>query len=130
MKEFEYMIRGKGDPYGRQNVFFTCHPSDFHLYFEQISQIILKKYDCTIWYCQEKPDDEKEYTIRISEMQLLVIPVTEKFLTGKNRARDFDLPFALEHHIPVLPLPVPFPETGCRSEPIQMQLYWDSANPY
>ncbi len=104
MKEFEYKIRGKGDPYGRQNVFFTCHPSDFRLYFEQISQIILKKYDCTIWYCQEKPDDEKEYAIRISEMQLLVIPVTEKFLTGKNRARDFDLPFALEHHIPVLPL--------------------------
>ena len=37
-------------------------------------------------------------------MQLFVIPVTSSFLCEPNRARDTDLPYALEHHIPILPL--------------------------
>lgn len=37
-------------------------------------------------------------------MQLFVIPVTSSFLCEPNRARDTDLPYALGHHIPILPL--------------------------
>lgn len=102
MTEFEYLARGKGSPYGRQRVYFTCHPNDFDSCFDEISQIVLKKYDCTIWYYRDSSDDEKEYALRISEMQLFIIPITQNFLLGQCRARNFDLPFALEHNIPVL----------------------------
>lgn len=42
MKEFEYLTRDKISPYGRQRVYFTCHPEDFDIYFEEISKIVLK----------------------------------------------------------------------------------------
>lgn len=104
MKEFEYKTRGKGSPYGKQHVYFTCHPDDFDLYFDEISQIVLKKYDCTIWYNQDDVDDKQEYALKLNEIRLLIIPITKNFLTKQCRARCVDLPFALEHHIPVLPL--------------------------
>ena len=37
-------------------------------------------------------------------MQLFVVPVTMRLLTQPSRAMDTDIPFALEHHIPILPL--------------------------
>ncbi|MBQ2218289.1 MAG: tetratricopeptide repeat protein [Firmicutes bacterium] len=37
-------------------------------------------------------------------MQLFVMPVTTKLLTAPNRAMDVEFPFALQQHIPVLPL--------------------------
>lgn len=104
MSEFEYLTRGKVSPNGHQRVYFTCHPDDFDLYFDEITQIVLKKYDCAIWYYLNNLDNEKEYTLRISEMQLFIIPITKEFLTEPCRARSIDLPFALEHNIPVLPL--------------------------
>lgn len=102
MREFEYLVRGKDSPYGRQRVYFTCHPNDFDSCFDEISQIILKKYDCTIWYSLDEPDNEKEYALRLDEMQLFIIPITKNFLSEQCRACNFDLPFALEHNIPVL----------------------------
>ncbi|MBR5534849.1 MAG: tetratricopeptide repeat protein [Ruminiclostridium sp.] len=40
----------------------------------------------------------------LSQMQLMVIPITTRFLSERNRARDLELPYALAQHIPVLPL--------------------------
>lgn len=37
-------------------------------------------------------------------MQLLVIPVTSNFIYKKLYARNVEMAYALEHHIPVLPL--------------------------
>ncbi|MBE6851139.1 MAG: toll/interleukin-1 receptor domain-containing protein [Ruminococcus sp.] len=104
MKDFGYQLRGETSPHGRQRVYFTSHPDDFDLYFEEISQIVLKKFDCAIWYFRDDPDDEDEYSLRISEMQLFIIPITKNFLMTPNRARDIDLPYALKHNIPILPL--------------------------
>lgn len=102
--EFEYLTRGRVSPNGRQYVYFTCHPDDFDSHFSEIVQIVLKKYDCAVWYNLNQLDDEKEYTHRLGEMQLFIIPITKNFLTEPCRARNIDLPFALNHFIPVLPL--------------------------
>ncbi|MBR0404046.1 MAG: tetratricopeptide repeat protein [Eggerthellaceae bacterium] len=40
----------------------------------------------------------------LNDMQLLVFAVTSRFLEEPNRARDVELPYALERHIPVLPI--------------------------
>lgn len=104
MKDFSYRVRGELSPYGRQRVYFACHPDDFELAFAEISQTVWRKFDCAIWYFPEEAEDLYEYTLRLREMQLLIIPITDSFLLRPNRARELDLPYALQFGIPVLPL--------------------------
>ena len=101
MERLNYKTRGMSSPQGKQRVYFTCHPADFESYFEKISEEILKLQNCAIWY--DKELDEAE-TVDLSQMQLFVIPVTSRFLYEKNRALDSDFRYALEHHIPILPI--------------------------
>lgn len=88
-----------------QGIYFTCHPGDFNIYFESITDEILGIKDCTIYYYE--PDDEpecnEEYYMNLRQMRLFVIPVTRKFLEEESRAmRDFE--YAVNHGIAVLPL--------------------------
>ena len=103
MDSFEFKTNGNLSPHGRQKVFFAGHPDDFKLYFNEISQLFLKKFDCAIWYSHDETADE-EFLLKLNEMQLIVIPITKKFLSDPSRTRDFDVPYALEQHIPILPL--------------------------
>ena len=48
--------------------------------------------------------DEKELSAALGDMQLFVIPVTSQFLHTDNRARRVDFQFAIDRHIPILPL--------------------------
>lgn len=93
-------------PQGKPNVYFACHPADLGKYFEEYAGIILKIQDCAIWYESEPGADcdQEDLKLRLSQMQLIVIPVTTRLLTTKNRAMDTELPFAMEKHVPVLPL--------------------------
>ena len=50
------------------------------------------------------PDEVEDYELRLGEMQLFVVPITTRLLTKPSRAMDVDVPFAIEHHIPVLTL--------------------------
>ena len=91
-------------------IFFACHPHDFKVYFEDISDKILEKAsdnNISAVFSYVNPDlkvsfdDIKEY---LNNMQLLVIPVTWDLLLKPNMIIDSLLPFALEKHIPILPL--------------------------
>ncbi len=91
---------------GIQKIYFGCHPDDFDLYFDPVCADIFKYVDCTFLYKEDpaakwEPGEMEE---DLKSMQLFVIPVTWKFLEQENEARCTELPFALEHHIPVLPL--------------------------
>lgn len=46
----------------------------------------------------------EDQTNQLGRMSLFVIPVTMKLLTEPNRAMDEDVPFAIENHIPLLPI--------------------------
>ena len=73
--------------------------------FDVSEKKILKIQDCAVWY-ESKPEeayDEEDLQLRLSQMQLFVMPVTTKLLTAPNRAMDVEFPFAQEKHIPVLP---------------------------
>ena len=105
MSKLNYKTRGNSNPQGKPRVYFTCHPEDFAKYFETISEEILEKQNCAIYYyesCQET--DVHTLELELSQMQLFVIPVTSKFLYQENLALDVHLKFAATHHIPVLPL--------------------------
>ena len=106
MSAFLYKTIANERPQGKPNVYFACHPADREKYFEEYAQKILKIQDCAVWY-ESKPEeayDEEDLQLRLSQMQLFVVPVTTKLLTEPNRAMDVEFPFAQEQHIPVLPL--------------------------
>lgn len=98
------------NPRGLSRVYFACHREDFEKYFEELSDEILKKQNCAVWYPEElECERDGEYLDRLSEMQLFVIPVTAKLLFENNPVVTEELSFAKEKHIPVLPIMM---ETG------------------
>lgn len=106
MSALKYKTRGMANPQGLPRVYFSCHPSDFDTYFDEISNEILKKQNCAIYYDEElgMPYDEEQLLSDLSQMQLFVMPVTTRLLTQKNRALELEFAFAMKEHIPVLPL--------------------------
>lgn len=99
---FKCKTKGNVSPQGKRRVYFTCHPDDYDRFFEKISSEILKFSDCAIWY---NPDDNYEdIDTDLGQMNLFVIPITTKLLTKPCRTMELDVPFALEKHIPILPL--------------------------
>ena len=106
MSKLHYLTRGSASPQGKPRVYFCGHPKEQEFFLKPISQQILALQNCAIWYDAEPeaPCNWEELSSDLSQMQLFVMPVTERLLTQPNRAMDKEFPFAIEHHIPVLPL--------------------------
>ena len=108
MLKLAYRTRGNSSPQGKPRVFFLCSPEDFERYFETICEDIFKTQDCAIYY---EPDwdtlaNAAELESQLREMQLFVVPITGDFLFYESRALKMKYGFAIEHHIPVLPIVV------------------------
>lgn len=102
------LCKTKGDaaPKGKPRVYFTCHPEDFDTCFPKICDDVFKAHDCAIYYTGDMttriaPQDK---AAELESNNLFVVPVTFKLLTMPSRAMDEDIPFAMEKHIPVLPI--------------------------
>ena len=110
MNHLYYRTRGNSDPHGKPRVFFASHPADFECYFNSTVEMLQRYNNCAVWY-EDAADllPDEELRSQLGEMQLVVIPVTTRLLTRSNRAMELVYPFALERHIPVLPLMM---ETG------------------
>ncbi|MBR4444779.1 MAG: tetratricopeptide repeat protein [Solobacterium sp.] len=106
-KGLKYKTRGNVSPQGRPRVFFCCHPNDFERMFDPITKEILDiQINAAIWYYDSKegiPEGENFFA-DLSQMQLFVVPVTADFIYSENKARTVEFSFAIDHHIPVLPL--------------------------
>ncbi|MCI8307070.1 MAG: TIR domain-containing protein [Lachnospiraceae bacterium] len=104
--ELKYITRGNSKPQGKPRVYFSCHPADFETYFDKITDEILNMEDCVIWYDDKscEPEDIDSFLNNLSQIQLIVIPVTSLYLTEHNRSRDAEFLYAAKQHIPVLPL--------------------------
>ncbi len=90
---------------GKQLVFFSCHPSDFDLYFQKIAREILEAQDCAVFYRDPGAVYEKnELSDLFQEVQLLVFPITFMLLSDETSVFTTDLTIASDKHIPVLPL--------------------------
>ncbi len=90
-------------PQGKPRVYFCCHPDDFNNYFEEISEEILSKQNCSIWYDTTSTEIHSSLAEDLNLMQLFVIPITYRFLTEESRGFK-ELEFAKENNIPILPL--------------------------
>lgn len=107
MAEFKVRTRGNSDPQGKQRVYFTCHPEDFDLYFDDICQDIfgVRDIDCAIYYTEDLMGylDRTNTVFDLGLMNLFVVPVTKKLLLEPNRAMQVDIAFAKRNNIPILP---------------------------
>lgn len=102
-----YKVRGDGHPQGKPRIYFTCHPDDAPLYFDEIASDLLKRVNCAVWYKSDPAfcfADEEEMAEWLGQMQLFVMPVTTRLLSSPNGAMDQEYAFAIAHHIPILPL--------------------------
>ncbi|MCD8150251.1 MAG: hypothetical protein LUE92_11995 [Clostridiales bacterium] len=115
MAKLAYKTRGNSSPQGKERVFFTCHPKDMEPYFDAVCGEIFKTQNCVIWYDCDPGNSwtAEDLELELSRVQLFVIPVTARFLYEKNSAHEILFRFAMEHHIPVLPL---MQESGLESD--------------
>ena len=100
MASLEVKTRAGSTAQGKQKVFFSAHPADHRDFFDSLSDNILKKQNCAVYH---SPTGEITDT-DLEEMQLIVLPISSRFLYEKCEARESVLSFALSHHIPVLPI--------------------------
>ena len=97
---------GGASAQGKPRVYFTCHPDDFSRSFDKICEKLFEAQDCAVYYTPDMDFiiPEENRATDMERMNLFVIPVSLKLLTTPNRAMDFDFKYALEKHIPVLPI--------------------------
>ena len=104
MSNFSYKTIGNSNSQGKPKVYFCCHSLDFEKYFEVISKEIFRFQNCAIWYRTADTIVDDLFFADLEQMHLFVMPVTTNLLRTANEALDIDFKFAMEHHIPVLPL--------------------------
>lgn len=102
METLKYKTRGNSHPRGKSKVYFCSHPDDFQLYFDSLSDDILEIENCAIYYHENL--NEEDLLDDLSQMQMVVIPITAKFLFQTNKAREVVFTYVLNHHIPILPV--------------------------
>lgn len=105
MLTLAYKTKGNAIPKGKPRVFFTCHPEDMNN-LDKLCEDIFQAHDCAVYYTEDMTDaiSEEDHALQLEQMNLFVVPVSLKMLINPNRAMDLDVPFALEKHIPILPI--------------------------
>lgn len=96
-------------------VYVSIHPDDFDSCFRMIcGDIFMARDNCAIFYDADPGNvtDEEELTLVLSEMRLIVVPVSRKLLSGACRAMKAEIPFGVKNNIPVLPILVERDEGG------------------
>ena len=90
-------------------LYVCCHPDDFEMHFRTIcSDIFAVQENSAIFYSDDTAGDydEEELFTLLGAMRLVIVPVTQKLISGNNRAMDVEIPFALKKNIPILPIMV------------------------
>lgn len=117
-RKIEFLCKVKGDfsPVGLQKVYFSYVNDDKEL-VPVIAQDIWKIVDCAIFYheeCEIDSDvDIADFEMKLSEMKLFVIIVTTKYLGKHNLAKEKEYGFAVDNHIPIIPIAM---ETGLEEQ--------------
>ena len=97
--------RYNDNPKNKPRLYFYAHHEDYEKYLTEIASEILDICDCVIWY-KEDPCymlDESEVT-ELSQMQVFIILVSQKFLTNDTYIMGKEFLYAKEKHIPILPI--------------------------
>ncbi len=107
--DFSYKVRGDFSPNGLQKIFFSFYSKDT-AQMEKIANDILDLFDCAIWFhtdsLTEDDIDLDDLGMKLLEMKLFVVIITTNYLENDSMAKNWEYRFAMEHHIPILPIAV------------------------
>ena len=98
-----YKTRSGDTPNGKPYLYFSGHPKDRELYFEEISGDILALHDVAIWYDDSDAHDSKAQEKDIKLMRLIILPITHRLLSVANRGLE-EFEIASRNNIPILPI--------------------------
>lgn len=98
----KFITRDMKSADGLARVYFCCHPDDSEECLDRFSKQLLELTDCAVCF-KTDPDGELDEDI-LQQMQMFFIPVTSSFLNTENTARNREFAFAMEKHIPILPV--------------------------
>ncbi len=100
-----YVTKGNASPRGKAKVYFSYAGEDL-VYLQHTAELLFRTHDCAVYYYDytKGAPDNRELALLLQEMVLFVTPVTANYLFTENNARCFELQFALQQHIPFLPL--------------------------
>ena len=98
MSNLSFKTRMNTSVRGLPKVYFCCHPKDFDVFFEDISNEILSKQNCSVWYHDNATVDyNDEFFSDLLQMNLFVVPVTSRFLKKGNAVLENEFRFAQKH---------------------------------
>ena len=96
--------KSNDNPKGKPRVWFCAHRDDYK-YFHDVTSDLFEYTNCAVYYDLEPENaNVTDNVSELSEMNLLVMPVTSNLLCTSNRAIDKEFTFALLNNIPILPI--------------------------
>lgn len=104
MPVLQCKTKGNESSRGLPRVYFCCHPKDLDRFFTELSDELLQAQHCSVWYAGEDIPRDEEFWLDLEEMNLFFLPVTADLLYTDSTAMRLELPFAIRHNIPILPV--------------------------
>lgn len=105
--KFLHKVRGDYSPAGLQKVYFSCVNENKNL-ISIIAEDIWQIVDCAVYYHEDigldSDVDMIDFEQNLSEMKLFVVLITTEYLTTQNAAKEFEFGYAVNHHIPIIPI--------------------------
>ena len=106
MAQLKFITRGEQTAQGKQKAYFCAHPDDYGRYFEKVSGEILdtltkeNNRNCALFYLEDaNAERDEDFRFSFKEMNLIIMPVTDKLLTTENPAIDMEFRLAKENGI-------------------------------
>lgn len=102
-----YMIgktRDGSSFYGKKHIYFCSHQDDREYYLKEISEDIFYLINCVIWHDDGEEISESGRQFFYENMDLVVIPVTDKFLNDDNYAARYEVDVFKKANVPILPI--------------------------
>ena len=90
----------------KMKIWLCAHPDDTRACLDDICRELFDTRDCVVLYEGDPYGeyDREELCRSLSQMNVFVVAVTQKFLDEENRAREVEFKFALENGIRILPI--------------------------
>lgn len=87
-------------------IYISAHPADFQAHFQSIRQDLFDLTQCILYYDPDPdhPEDLSRFVSDLSQMNLIILPITQKFLREESFARDWILQLVEKLHLPFLPI--------------------------
>ena len=90
--------------YGKKNIYFCSHPEDMDYCLKEITEDIFYVINCVIWHDDGEKISDSDRHFFYQNMDLVVIPVTDRFLSDDNYAARCEIDVFKKAHIPILPI--------------------------